>query len=350
MFLVVFWSASRQATPDTPGLGRSGVPFRTHLRQCPLSSWRYTRHTSTPRRGVQVLGAQTPGAPAREHGPSGGIPGHGESWWLLWVRMTAHRFRRASPRRSQAREEVRRGGAAHQRALHVQRLGGLDPPASDNALQPRCAHADCLADGLHRLTGGQPPRHSLGRGDPCPRHGGPDTGWESLLHPRGLVVPGLPRRLCLLARRRPLKPSLPCCRGVRAADREAPDERSPYPGGTLHGLRLPLTHRGLVRESRALSGLPGGVVPVPVPLLQPEGEGINGIVQLAAPGGRHGEQQRHQQDTRPAGPLHCPGSVGHASHAPRPVLLDDQQIRTCVTPTVGKRNSSAGEATVPRTC
>jgi hypothetical protein len=94
MFLVVFWSASLQATPDTPTSRRSGVPFRTHLRQCPLSSRGYTRHdTSTPRRGVQVLGAQTPGAPAREHESSGSTPRHGEPWWLLWVQMTVHRFR-----------------------------------------------------------------------------------------------------------------------------------------------------------------------------------------------------------------------------------------------------------------
>jgi hypothetical protein len=336
MSLVVPPSASLRATLNTPTRRRSGVPFRTHVRQCPLSSWRYTRHTSTPRGGVR----------------SSSAPGHGGPWWLLLVRWTAHRFRRAFPRRSKAREELLwRGRHAHERALHVRRLGGVHPPATDNALQPRRAHADCLADGLHRSrTGGRQPRHSLGRGDPCPHQGGPDTGCESRLHLRGLVFPGLPRRLCLLARRVPVKPGSPCWRGVRAADREAPDERSPYPGGALRWLRLPLTHRGLVRESRALSGLPGGVVPVPVPLLQAEGEGVNGIVQLAAPGRRHGEQERHQQDTRPAGPLNRPRSVSHAAHAPRPVLLDDQQIRSCVTATVGKRNSSAGEAPGPRTC
>ncbi|REG33022.1 hypothetical protein ATI61_104312 [Archangium gephyra] len=346
MCLVVPPSASLRATLDTPTGRRPGVPPRTHVHQSPLSSWRHTCHTSTPRGGVRGPGART----LRES--SLGAPGHGESWGLLWVRWTAHCFRWASPRRSQAREELGwRGRHAQQRALHVRRLGGVHPPATDDALQPRCAHADCLAEGLHRSrTGGPPPRHSLGRGDPCPRQGGPDTGCESRLHLRGLVLPGQPRRRCLLARRGPVKPGSPCGWGVRAADREAPEERSPYAGGALHGLRLPLTHRGGVRESRALSGLPGGVVPVPVPLLQPEGEGINGIVQLAAPGRRHGEQQRHQQDTRPAGPLHCPRSVGHAAHAPRPVLLDDQQIRPCVTATVGKRNSSASGATGPRTC
>jgi hypothetical protein len=79
MFRVVRWSASRQATWDTPTGRRSRVPFRTHVGQGPLSSWGYTRHTSTPGGGV--------------HEPSRSAPGNGEPWWLLWVQWTVHRFR-----------------------------------------------------------------------------------------------------------------------------------------------------------------------------------------------------------------------------------------------------------------
>ncbi len=147
-------------------------------------------------------------------------------------------------------------------------------------------------------------------------------------------------RSWLLSWRRPLEPGLRCGR-VHAADRETRDERPPDPGGTQSGHRLP--HRGEVRGGGAPSGATGGVVPVRDAVLQLEGKRVERVLQRAASGSRHDEQQRHQQDTRPAGPHDHSRSVDSSSHAPRPVLPDDQRISPCVTATPGKRHFSTGE-------